>query len=271
MSGTSMATPQVAGAAALYLEQNPGATPAQVAAVITTGATRNVINDPGPDTPNRLLFTAFLGDVTPPSVSLNSLKDGAVIKESQTLTASATDDIEVKNVVFSVGDKQLGTDSSAPYSLHWDTTAFPDGRYSVIVRAFDVAGNSARVVISVVVKNTRDRTPPHLTLQAKNGALWPPTGKLVPVQFTGRAVDEESTIGVISFNVHDEYRRLQPSGTVDVRDGRFSFTVYLEASRTGQDRDGRHYVVTVTAHDLAGNQATATAEAVVLHDHRSAR
>jgi Bacterial Ig domain len=184
---------------------------------------------------------------------------------------SAVDDIELKNVVFSVGGKQLGTDSSAPYSLSWDTAAVPDGPHAVVARAFDLAGNSAAVTISIVVRNTSDRTPPQLTLETQHGALWPPTGKLVPMTFTGRAADDTSAIGVVSFHVQDEYGRIQPYGTVDVTNGRFSFTVYLEASRRGQDRDGRQYLVTVTAHDLAGNQAKATTEAVVPHDHRSAR
>jgi subtilisin family serine protease len=54
LTGTSMSTPHVAGTAALYLGQNPQATPGQVAAVLTAGATPNVITDPGSGTPNRL-------------------------------------------------------------------------------------------------------------------------------------------------------------------------------------------------------------------------
>jgi serine protease len=55
-SGTSYAAPHVAGAAALYLGVNPNAAPAQVAAAIVGDATTGRIVDPGPGSPNRLLY-----------------------------------------------------------------------------------------------------------------------------------------------------------------------------------------------------------------------
>ncbi len=57
VSGTSMATPQVAGAAALYLEVNPAATPAEVARALVFAATPNRITSVPAGTANLLLFT----------------------------------------------------------------------------------------------------------------------------------------------------------------------------------------------------------------------
>lgn len=56
-SGTSAAAPHVSGCAALYLEGNPAATPATVAAALTSGATQNAISGLPVGTPNRLLYT----------------------------------------------------------------------------------------------------------------------------------------------------------------------------------------------------------------------
>ncbi len=59
ISGTSMASPHVAGVAALYLAHNPSATPAQVATAILNGATTGKVTLKGTGSPNRLLFSRF--------------------------------------------------------------------------------------------------------------------------------------------------------------------------------------------------------------------
>jgi serine protease len=66
LSGTSMATPHVAGAAALHLSTHPDATPAQVAAALIANATPDRVIDAGPGSPNRLLYIPSGGPVIGP-------------------------------------------------------------------------------------------------------------------------------------------------------------------------------------------------------------
>ncbi|RZU52992.1 peptidase inhibitor I9 [Krasilnikovia cinnamomea] len=58
ISGTSMASPHVAGAAALVLSRNPSYTPAQVRDALVADATANVVTGAGSGSPNRLLFVS---------------------------------------------------------------------------------------------------------------------------------------------------------------------------------------------------------------------
>lgn len=57
ISGTSMASPHVAGVAALYLQSHPDATPAEVAQALVTMATPNKLTSLGSGSPNLLLYS----------------------------------------------------------------------------------------------------------------------------------------------------------------------------------------------------------------------
>lgn len=67
MTGTSMATPHVTGVAALYLEKNPNAKPAEVAGALRAGALAGVVVDAKSINGNYLLNTKFLGGNTAPA------------------------------------------------------------------------------------------------------------------------------------------------------------------------------------------------------------
>ncbi len=68
ISGTSMASPHVAGIAALYLESNPGTTPAQVQGAVFSSATTDQLSNIGRDSPNLLAYSLQeSGNAPPPS------------------------------------------------------------------------------------------------------------------------------------------------------------------------------------------------------------
>jgi hypothetical protein len=121
-----------------------------------------------------------------------------------------------------------------------------------------------------------DTTPLAITIAATPTTLWPPNGKLVPVRVSGVITDAPGGSGVdassAAFRVLDEYGRLQPHGRLTLgTDGRYAFTVALEASRRGNDRDGRHYTVEVSATDQAGNLGGASTVVTVPHDQGKPR
>ncbi|MFI8518569.1 S8 family peptidase [Streptomyces sp. NPDC085481] len=116
ISGTSMATPHVVGAAALYLAANPTATPAQVSTALVSAATPNVVGSPGSGSPNRLLYVGG-GTTTPPGPRFENtadyaINDNATVESPVTVSgvsgnAPATLQVPVNIVHTYVGDLQV--------------------------------------------------------------------------------------------------------------------------------------------------------------------
>ncbi len=110
-----------------------------------------------------------------------------------------------------------------------------------------------------------DKIPPIITVAASPATLSPPNGRLVPVTVSGTITDGTDGSGVqaSTYQVIDEYGQIQPSGSVPLVNGGYSFTVTLQASRRGNDQDGRHYTIAVSARDNAGNLGRALATVTV--------
>ncbi|HKP71407.1 MAG TPA: Ig-like domain-containing protein [Pyrinomonadaceae bacterium] len=82
-------------------------------------------------------------DLTPPTVSLTAPAAGAILTGTVTVSANATDNKTVARVEFYKGGTLLGTDTTAPYSVQWNTAAETPGSYTLTAKAFDTAGNNA--------------------------------------------------------------------------------------------------------------------------------
>jgi subtilisin family serine protease len=71
-SGASMASPHVAGVAALLLEECRGITPGQLLQKMLDSAIFGVVGDPGIGSPNKLLYTGDIAGPAAPSTALSA-------------------------------------------------------------------------------------------------------------------------------------------------------------------------------------------------------
>ena len=90
----------------------------------------------------------------PPTVSITSPSNGATVSGSVNITANASDDNGVTGVEFFVDGASLGVDTSAPYSVSWDTTSYGDGAHTVSATATDTASQTGSASVNVTVQNT---------------------------------------------------------------------------------------------------------------------
>ncbi|WP_051767100.1 S8 family serine peptidase [Saccharothrix syringae] len=124
ISGTSMASPHAAGAAALVLANNPGATPQVVRDTLVGAATPNKVVNPGAGSPNLLLFT---GTAPQPQPGRDTLVRGETLQIGQTKVSQ-----DGRYTLVMQGDGNLVLYAAGGQAL-WHTSTYGTGAtYAVL-------------------------------------------------------------------------------------------------------------------------------------------
>src|SRR5439155_1646643 len=121
-------------------------------------------------------------DTTPPTVSITSPVSGATVGGTTSVTANASDNVGVVGVQFLLDGANLGVeDTTAPYSVSWNTTTASNGSHTLTAVARDAAGNrTTSAAVTVTVFN--DTTPPSVTINQAAGQADPTNSS--PINFT---------------------------------------------------------------------------------------
>ncbi|HEV7672547.1 MAG TPA: Ig-like domain-containing protein [Thermoanaerobaculia bacterium] len=90
-----------------------------------------------------------------PAVSIIAPSAGTKLRGTTTVQATASDNTGIARVEFYLDGSFLGTDSTVPYSLSWNTASVSAGAHTLLAKAFDTSGNlGTSAPVSVIVDNT---------------------------------------------------------------------------------------------------------------------
>lgn len=186
--GTSMATPYVAGVAALYKLKYPSANGHQISSALTKGTID--LNGSGRDAETGFgLLNAYNALSIPPEstvipvVEITNPETGSTIFGSVKIQALVSNPAEIQKVrlyylqngvTTSIGEASR-TEANTPQSLYaftWNTTGLSDGSYTLVAKAFDQAEVEVGVSTETNVRVLND-TKTGLTLTVLNPAGKP--------------------------------------------------------------------------------------------------
>jgi thermitase len=179
-SGTSVASPIVAGVTALMMSANPTLKPSEIESLLKS--TADDFGAAGYDSAYghgrvnayqavaAAASTTTTTDKIAPTVNIDSPSNGSTVSGSAIVNVAASDSVGVARVDLYVDGAVYASDTLTPFSFSWDTSLLADGSHSLAAMAYDPAGNfgtSPSVVVNVSNGGSvADTQPPSVAINS---------------------------------------------------------------------------------------------------------
>ena len=204
--------------------------------------------DAAGNTTTSATITVTVPDTSGPTVSLTAPASGAGVSGVIAVNATASDNVAVVGVQFLLDGLNLGSeDTTAPYSVNWNTTTVSNGTRTLTAIARDAAGNTTTSAAIVVTVQNADITLPAVTLTA------PASGATVSGAVTISA-DASDNVGVAGV----QFRLDGANLGAEVTTSPYSFNWNSTGVANGP------HTLSAVARDAAGNTATAASVTVTV-------
>lgn len=255
--GTSFASPVTAGVVALMMAANSSLTASDVESLLYSTATD--LGAAGKDIEygwGRVNAAAAVAaaksatssaDTQAPTASITAPLGSTTVSSLVPVNVTASDNKGVTRVDLRVNGTTVASDTTSPFAFSWDSTKVANGMASLVVVAYDAAGNSATSApVSVNVANVvvADTTPPVVSISN------PANGSVVSGNVSVRlsASDNTGSAGIT--------QTLKINGTTvaTATGSSLSYTWNTRKIAAGT------YTLTATARDAAGNTSSTSVQ-----------
>jgi len=191
------------------------------------------------------------GDTTPPTVSASESGTSGTISFS----ASASDNVGVSKVEFYVDGALKATDTSSPYSASLDSTTLADGSHSLVVKAYDAAGNvGTSSTVSFSVSNGSGGSGGGSTEQIGNGGfesgatVWTQTSGVINSDTSEAAHAGSWKAWLDGYgSAHTDYVRQSLTIPSTVSSATLSFYLHVDTAESGSTAYDTLKVQVITA------------------------
>ncbi len=97
--------------------------------------------------------TTLLTDNAPPTLTIQNPQSGMTVSLTLIVDVQASDASGISRIDFYLQDMLVHTVTDTPYQWSWDTTKYPNGEYTITVKAYDAVGHTTESETTVTVKN----------------------------------------------------------------------------------------------------------------------
>jgi hypothetical protein len=193
-------------------------------------------------TSSLITVTVANADTVPPTVTLTAPASGSTVSDTVTISATASDNVGISAVNFFQGTTLISSDTTAPYSVSWNTASVANGSYQVKAIAIDIAGNTNTSSVATVTVNnsTADTIAPTVSLVA-------PVAGSILAGTTTISASASDNVGVSRVNIYVGTTLMASDTTAPYT---ASWNTALSTNTT--------FLLKAVAYDAAGNSATSS-------------